>query len=318
MTKNIAELGPAIFSEEGSKEAFVEIISRLELKPPVIIKPNWSSSLIYSEAQILDWILSTIDSEVLVIESYAAWRCALFLDHTVPKDIALLTRLGKQTREDFRENDKWFLKFTGISDILKKHDTEYLSLSEELWASRLSESSVIEEAVLGRYDPLENDEIYSIVPERISELQGGTLLNLTKPKRSLKAKHVSLALKNLFGLIPSPWRGKYHGEEDQLLGSNIVDINKVYHSLFDVKTIIEGVFTTSETIDNFLLPAIHRDMNLIWGSGNSLELDALVTSQMGLDPNEVGYLSYANGRLGNWKEDTIALGRQNPIEFPKQ
>jgi len=318
MTKGIVKLGPAHFTQEASKETFIEVVSRLKLKSPVIIKPNWSSSMIFSEAKILDWVLSAIDSEVLVVESYAAWRCALFLDKSVPKDDSLLTRLGRQTKEDFRENDKWFLNITRISDVLEKHSAEYVSLSEELWAKRLSDSKIIEEAVLRKYDPLENEENYSIIPERVSELQGGTLLNLTKPKRSLKAKHVSLSLKNLFGLIPSPWRGKYHGKNDQQLSPNIVDVNKVYHSLFDVKTVIEGVFTTSETIDNFLQPTIHRDMGLVWGSGDSLDLDALVTSQMGMNPHKVDYLDYANGRLGQWKEKTIVLGQHNLIEFPIQ
>ncbi|MFX1368497.1 MAG: DUF362 domain-containing protein [Promethearchaeota archaeon] len=309
-------LGPSFFSRMGSRETFLEILSHLNLKPPVVIKPNWSSSLIFTEAEILDWVLSSIDKEVLVVESYAAWRCPLFLDNSVPRDDNLLEKLGKQTKDDFRENDKWFLNYTGISDVLEKYDVEYVSLSEELWANRLCESKNIDEEVHKHFEPLETSEFYSIVPDRLYNLRGGSLLNLAKPKRNLRASHVSLTAKNLFGLIPSPWRGKYHGIDDQLLCQHIVDINKVYHSLFDVKNIIEGIFTTAETTDNFLDPVIHRDMKLIWGSPNSLDLDALVSTQLGLGPNEVDYLRYAEGRIGSWDKKSIELGMQNPIEFP--
>jgi uncharacterized protein (DUF362 family) len=316
MSEDIIELGTSFFSRKGSRETFTEILSRLDLKQPIIIKPNWSSSLIYTEAAILDWALSSIDTEVLIVESYAAWRCPLFLDSSIPRDDTLLTKLGKQTKDDFRKNDKWFLEFSGISDILKKHEVEYISLSEELWTKRCCESDVIKEEVHKHFEPLEIEELYSVVPERLFEMKDGTILNLTKPKRSLGANHVSLALKNLFGLIPSPWRGKYHGVDDHLLCQNIVGINKIYQSLFDVKTIIEGIFTTSETTDNFLYPVIHRDMKLIWGGANSLDLDALASTQLGLGPNDVDYLHFAKGRLGSWDERYIELGLQNQIEFP--
>lgn len=316
MSEGLITLGPVNFTREGTRERFMEIISRLNLEPPVIIKPNWSSSIVFTESEILDWTLSSIDGEVLIVESYAAWRTKLLIEYNGPRDYAFLQLLGKQKREDHRENDKWFLEFSGIDRVLEKHGVEYLNLSEELWAKRVCEKDTIAPLVKRHTGALMNTSLYEIVPERLFELKGGTLLNLAKPKRSLKANHVSLAMKNMFGMIPSPWRGKYHGKDDSLLDQNIVDITKLYGALFDVKGIIEAVLSTSETKDDMLFPVIHRDLGLIWGSTDIMELDALVCSQLGLNPSDVSYLKLAAEKIKPWSDEIVELGSANPIDLP--
>ncbi|MFW9887817.1 MAG: DUF362 domain-containing protein [Candidatus Thorarchaeota archaeon] len=317
MTGDIIDLGPAKFTDEGSREAFMEIVSGLRLEPPVIIKPNWSSSMVYTESEILDWVLSAIDGEILIVESYAAWRTSLFIGHRGPRDDEFVRRLDNQKRDDFRENDKWFLRHSGIDRVLEKHGVEYLNLSEELWANRMCDSDMISAHVGVGASTVENSGLYALVPERLYELRGGTLLSLAKPKRSLKAQYVSLTLKNLFGMIPSPWRGKYHGDDDSLLSPNIVDINRVYNALFNVKGVIEAVYSTSETLDNILHPTIHRDMGLIWSGVDILEIDALVCSQLGLNPRQVDYLQLASEKIKQWDEDTVEVGMANPVRFPE-
>ena len=261
-------------------------------------------------------MLSAIEGEVLIVESYAAWRTSLFIEHKGPRDDQFLKILGNQKRDDFRESDKWFLRHSGIDRVLKKHGVEYLNLSEELWANRICDSDEIASQIEAKSLTVENSELYALVPERLYELRGGTLLTLTKPKRSLKAQHVSLTLKNLFGMIPNPWRGKYHGNDDSLLCPNIVDINIVYNALFDVKGIIEAVYSTSETLDSILHPAIHRDLGLIWSGNDSLELDALVCSQLGLNPSHVDYLQLASEKIKQWNDSTVRVGMANPVRFP--
>ncbi|MHA2140842.1 MAG: DUF362 domain-containing protein [Candidatus Thorarchaeota archaeon] len=317
MAEGIVSLGPAKFTNKGSKEAFMEMITRLNLEPPVVIKPNWSSSLIFTEGDILDWTIAALDGEVLIVESYAAWRNKLFVEYDGPRDDEFLKMLENQKKKEFRENDKWFLKHSGIDSILAKHRVEYLNLSEELWAERVCEPELIAKYVKSRKGPIENISFYGVVPERLYELRGGTLLSLAKPKRSLKAQHVSLTLKNMFGMIPSPWRGKYHGKNDSLLDQNIVDINMLYGSLFEVRGIIESVISTSETLDNFLYPSIHRNLGLIWSGIDTLELDALVSSQLGINPDEVSYLKLAAEKMKRWNEDSVKLGLANPIDFTK-
>lgn len=318
MNRSIINFGHTLFTSEGNERFFKEMLSRINLKPPVIIKPNWSSSRIYTEARILDWILSSIKDEVIVVESYAMWRNEIFLDPNQIRDNNFLELLRKQKKEDLRENDKWFLKFSEIQEVLDKHNVEYLNISEELWADRICNSKLVENEVENQFSSL-SDEIPPIpVPTSIFDMKGGTILNLAKPKRTLKDNFVSLSLKNMFGMIPTPWRRKYHGANEELLTQSIIDINKIYHSLFDVVNIIEGVFTTSETTDNPMSPTIHENTGYIWASEKSLELDALVTTQLGLDPHRVDYLEQASKTFGPWSQHTKEYGQKYKVVFPRE
>lgn len=304
-----------LFTSEGDESSFKKILSRFNLKEPVVVKPNWSSSLIYTESQILDWMLSTIDSEVIVVESYAMWRNEIFTDPTQVRDTNLLEFFRKQKKNDLRKNDKWFLEFSGIQEVLEKHEVEYLNISEELWANQVCNSEVINEKVNKRFSPMNNESLAASVPTRLYDLKDGTLLNLTKPKRSVEENFVSLSLKNMFGMIPTPWRRKYHGENEELLTQSILDINKIYASLFDIIGIIEGVFSTSETIGNPMKPVIHKNTGYIWASQNPLELDALVTTQLGLDPHTIEYLQHASEIFGDWSSQIEEFGKDHRVDF---
>jgi len=304
-----------LFTSEGDEATFKKMLSRFDLKEPVVVKPNWSSSLIYTESKILDWILSVIDSEIIVVESYAMWRNERFADPTQVRGTELLEFFRKQKKADFRKNDKWFLEFSGIQEVLEKHDVEYLNISEELWANRVCDSESIQTEVGKQFPPVATESLIASVPSRLYDLKGGTLLNLTKPKRSLKENFVSLSLKNMFGMIPTPWRRKYHGEDEELLTQSIMDINKIYNSLFDVVGIIEGVFSTSETVDNPMNPTIHSNTGYIWASVSLLELDALVTTQLGLNPNDVEYLQQASEIFGHWTSQIEEYGQKRKLDF---
>ena len=70
-------------------------------------------------------------------------------------------------------------------------------------------------------------------------MRGGSLLSLAKYKIVFYPLGVSLSIKNLFGLVPGLSRGKYHGEEHAFLDQSIVDINKIYRSLFSMKGLLK-------------------------------------------------------------------------------
>ncbi len=317
MSGTVVNLGQVQFTSDGDETAFKKMLSRLNLKSPIVVKPNWSSSMIYTESQILDWVLSSIEEEVIVVESYAMWRNEIFLDPNQKRDNEFLELLRVQKKNDLRKNDRWFLEYSGIQDVLDNHNVEYLNLSEEYWANRVCDSDSIHEEVNKKLSPIVTESLATSVPTRLYELRGGTLINLTKPKRSLSENFVSLSLKNLFGMIPTPYRRKYHGNEEELLTQSILDINKIYNALFDVVSIIEAVFSTSETIDNPMKPTIHSNAGYIWASEHPLELDVLVTTQLGLDPHSIEYLQDASNVFGSWNSQVEELGKKYRVNLPR-
>ncbi|MHA2025198.1 MAG: DUF362 domain-containing protein [Candidatus Thorarchaeota archaeon] len=315
MNGEIEEINQVMFCRDGTRKSFIEMISKLDLKPPVIIKPNWSTSKIFTEAEVLDWTLSALNCDKIVVESYAHYRSPIFLDLDGPIDAAFEKKIAGQKKNDLRENDEWFLELSGIGDILQKHDVEYLNLSEELWSKRVCEPDQIKSLVKSRFEPLVNDNMYSMVPTRLYDMRGCTLLSLAKPKLAHGTIGVTMSVKNLFGMISTPYRGKFHGSNDTKLNDSITDITKICQSLFDLRGVVEAVFSTSTFEESLMMGQIFRDLGFIWGSNNIFELDAVVTTQLGLDAQKIEHLSLAARTFGQWSQQAINLAAKNLIDL---
>ena len=263
----------------------------------------------------MDWTLSALNCDKIVVESYAHYRSPIFLDLDGPIDAAFEKKIAGQKKNDLRENDEWFLELSGIGDILQKHDVEYLNLSEELWSKRVCEPDQIKSLVKSRFEPLVNDNMYSMVPTRLYDMRGCTLLSLAKPKLARGSIGVTMSVKNLFGMISTPYRGKFHGSNDAKLNDSIMDITKICQSLFDLRGVVESVFSTSTFEESLMMEQIFRDLGFIWGSNNIFELDAVVTTQLGLDAQKIGHLSLAARTFGQWSQQAINLATKNLIDL---
>ena len=230
------KIGNVLVEDSANKESFIEILRELNLKPPVIIKPNLGFSVCFTEATILDWVLTAVDGDALVVESYGWART---------KEALESGGWGSFEREDLRESDRWFFEYSGIGNVLEKHGVEFLNITEENWSNSTADPDTIRGAVEEKYAPLEREDFLGYVPERLHEMNGCDLLSLAKVRLLEDPMHVSLAVKNFFGMIPGPSRGKYHGEKHSRLSQSIVGIYKVYDSLFNIKGVVEAVLTAS-------------------------------------------------------------------------
>lgn len=301
--------GKVLFEERVDEAAFERILSGLNLKPPVVVKPNWGTSTVFTEAQILDWVLDYVEGKVVVTESYGWSRSKEMLDGK---------GLGSKNKGDLRESDRWFLEYSGIGKVLKKHNVEFINITEEIWGKRIAEPKEIKTLVGRKFKSLVTSDFLSAVPKRLYDLRGGTLLSLAKLRLLLDPPAPSLSIKNLFGMVPGPGRWKYHGKQDSLLAQSIVDINKVYRSLFHVKGIVEGVYTAVSPGNTARDQTIHEDLGLAWGSESTLDLDAFVSVLLESDPDEIPYLKLAADNFGFWEDQTIPLAKMSGIRvFPK-
>ncbi|MFX0205407.1 MAG: DUF362 domain-containing protein [Candidatus Hodarchaeota archaeon] len=293
-------LNSVAFFESVNQKNFRNMIKELNLVPPIIIKPNWGFSVVYTEAKILDWILSAIDDEVIIIESYGWAR---------NKEAVTKKEYGPMGVNDLRSSDQWFLDFSGIGKILKKHNVEYINITEEVWAKRIVDPTIIQRHVEDLFPPVHNEEMYSYVPQRLYEMKKGTLLSLAKLKFMDPPLIISLSIKNLFGMLPGPDRGKFHGMDNESLDQSVLDINKIYRSLFNVNGIVEAIFTASRgmTLD----PTIYKEIGMVWASKNTVELDAQVCTQVGLDPNLIGHIKVAAECFGYWDENQLTQNQKN-------
>jgi uncharacterized protein (DUF362 family) len=289
------------------KESFMALVSALQLKPPVLIKPNWGTVECYTEATILDWTLSTIPGEKLVIESHGWARNPEALEGKPG---------GALTKANLRRGNDWFLEYSGCAKVLQKHRVEFLNLSEEIWAGRAADPESVQRAVESKFSPLQATEMYAKVPQRLFDLRGGSLLSLAKYKVVFYPLGVSLAVKNLFGLIPGPSRGKYHGKGHALLDQSIVDINKIYSALFETSGIVEAVFSAGFLEKESDSTRVRPNCGVAFANRDIVSLDAFATAVAGRDPASVGHLRLAGEVFGAWDAQTISDAVESGITIP--
>ncbi len=299
--------GKIILEHSSDPKIFADVIAELNLVPPVIIKPNWGTINNYTEAAVIDGVLSAIDGESLVVESYGWART---------EDALMGKGMGSNRRDYLRKSDQWFLDTSGVGSVLKKHGVEYINVAEEVWAKRTVEPDVIKKHV-DKYPPLQFKKMYSQVPTRLYDMMGGTFLSLAKYRLNHDPIVVSLSLKNLFGMIPGPGRGKFHGKNDSKLAQSIVDINKIYHSLFNVKGMVDAVYTASigRVPEEAIKPNIAKNQGLLLGSEDCVKLDAFVAALEGKDPDKIEYLKLASKHFGSWDETDLVHARQSEIHI---
>lgn len=286
------------FKQPVSREDYIDLVRKLDLKPPVIIKPNWGTSVCFTEAEIIDWTIEAIDGEAVVVESYGWART---------EESLKTGKLGSKKKGDMRESDKWFLEYSGIDKVLEKHGVEFINISEENWAGRTVDPKIVQKQVESRYDPVMRDELYGIIPERLYELRHGDLLSLSKVKLWHDVIGVSFTIKNLFGMIPNPSRMKYHGKGHKDLHINIVDIYKIYDRVFNIKGIVEAIKTASLHDPDTGKTCIYPDPKFAAVSKDPLELDAACALMVGVNPAENLYFKRASDIFGAWSEDSSLL-----------
>ena len=303
------KFGNVILEQSQDPSIYGKVVSELHLRPPVVIKPNWGTINNFTEAAVLDGVLSAINGEAVVTESYGWART---------EDALNGKGIGSCKRADLKRSDEWFLRYSGVGDVLKKHGVEYVNVTEEVWAKRTVEPGTVKR-LAERYPPVLFGEMYARVPQRLFDLRGGTFLSLAKYRLNHDPIAFSLSLKNLFGMIPGPGRSKYHGEGDCHLAQTIVDMNKVYRGVFDVVGVVDGVLTASigRTPEEAIRPQTAKNRGILLGSRDCVTLDAAVAAMEGRDPAKIGYMSLAAQTFGGWDEAALAEARRSGVRvFP--
>jgi len=217
----------------------------------LIIKPNWVGGCLgeHTESKALDMFLTAINRPVTFIESYTFWRTDKMTrgegDYFSSKEADIVE--GKKHWDFFKQQDKLFLEVEGLDKLFKKHGANYINITNEVWSGNTVSPDTIKTEVTKKYSPLHFDKLYSYVPQALYNLKGSDLISFAKAKAD-KEYGPSLSIKNMFGLIPDPHRSVagYHGggDDEPNLVNAIVDIHKIYQSLFNLKFLIDGIFTS--------------------------------------------------------------------------
>ncbi|MFQ6052998.1 MAG: DUF362 domain-containing protein [Candidatus Bathyarchaeia archaeon] len=258
--------GQTTFAKVKSSRELAELLDDPCLESEtIVIKPNWVSTEPggYTEADTLRMVFEALDSKIVVTESLQIGRSMNLLEKgkrfaVGDKEVnwSWLLR-GEGWRwlienpgwdwfkegghwEHIRKEDRAFLDEYGFTDLFRDFNVTYVNVTDEVWNGRKADPVDVKRAVETRYKPVKMDRLYSMVPKKLYNLKGSTFISLARLKQ-----YATFTLKNLFGMIPDPLRPWWHGPRNSRIASSIVDVNKVYHSLFNVYGICEAWGTTA-------------------------------------------------------------------------
>jgi hypothetical protein len=227
----------------------------------IIVKPNWVSTEAadFTDAETMKTLFETLDSRIIVTESYNLPRSMNLLDEGMSFTVGdeevnwkwLLKGDGWRWLienpewdwfksgghwDHVKKEDQAFLDRYGFSDLFDKFDVTYVNVTEEVWSGRIADPTQVKKSVESRFKPVHQEKLYTMVPKVLYDLRGSTFISFAKVKM-----YASFTVKNLFGMIPDPVRPWWHGPKNTMIAESIVDINKIYHSLFNVYGICEAL-----------------------------------------------------------------------------
>jgi len=169
--------------------------------------------------------------------------------------------------------DKAF-EATGMSEMCKRNDVQFVNLRHLRDKVKIA---------IPNGETLKDITVPRIVTE-------SAIISAAKLKTHMSTK-VTLGMKNMFGLLPDKFKGKYHAK----------GINKV---IVDINSVIKPTFTV---IDGFIamegkgpVDGAPVKMDLIIAGKDVVATDATAARTMGLDPVEISHIrtAYQKG-LGN-------------------
>jgi len=268
----------------------------------IIIKPNWVSTdpADFTDVDTLRVLIEALDSPVVVTESYCLARSMNILKQglgfTVEgKDVNWQWLLKGDGWKWLIENPDWdwfkrgehwnqivledknFIDEYGFADLFTEFDVTYINVTEEVWSGRIANPTEVKKIVESRYKPVQNKKLYGMVPAKLFDLRNSTFISFARMKM-----YASFTIKNIFGMIPDPLRPFWHGPKNSTIVQSIIDINKIYHSLFNVFGICEAIYTLPLLDPEGKYEGILGRYNIYEGSGfvavgrNLAALDALL------------------------------------------
>lgn len=312
----ILKFGDVVVSRIKSKEDFQKFVDALKLEGrDFVIKPNWVDPMRGSctGAKVLKLLFECIEGKITIIESYTAWRNKPALSF----EERITAKNAKENWEWIKEQDKWFLEYSGIGKLLEEYNVDYINITEEIWSGRATTQDKIKRMVEEKFEPVKTQEFYTFVPQKVFDLRGSTLISLAKVKTDAVIG-MTLSTKNYFGLIPIPLRAKYHGRNYTRLSQAIVDINKVYKSLFNTVSINEAIFATME--GNWPEECnVRENWGYAIGSKNSVSADIVAAFIAGMNPKTITHLGFAGETFGGYDEkilEKIPKKIVTPLKLP--
>ena len=228
--------GAGIIARVPDRDALAEVLS--EILPPgkperVLVKVTWHgyATGTYTDPAALDMLLSALPAPAIVLEGHTSSRNLGGAEFDWESQ-------SRQNRAWIRQQEAEYLRRTGLSEVLRRHNAQYLNVTESWWdedcACRCEIDRILNERGIG----LHHSELADFVPKALLPYRGCPLISFAKVKGPTRA-----SISNLFGLIPAPLRDAWHGPNITWFVRVCSDIAKLYGALFELSGLVEGLYS---------------------------------------------------------------------------
>ena len=270
-----------------------------------LVKVTWHgyATGTYTGPEALDRLLSALPGKAILLEGHTSSRNLGGADWDWESE-------ASQHRVWIRQQEREFLRRTGLEEVISRHGAQYLNVTEAWWDRACASEEQVHLA-LGE-TTLRHSEVAGFVPSVLMELRGLPLLSFARFKGPTR-----LGISNLFGLIPAPLRSAWHGPNITHFASVCCDVAQVYASLFPLFGLVEA-FDSAVRWDR---KGLYRSR---WGNYDLVPVDGIFTFSEGLvgadllasrlqgqDVRRSGFYDVVKERLG-WSQ--IAAETPLPID----
>jgi hypothetical protein len=322
---DVHTIGSSRLSHVHSISDMRELLSSYEFTETVIVKPNFVDRTpgTYTSPDSLRLLFEALDSRIIVTEGHGLIRVLCDEDQGLcfdfngnERDWSWIPRGGwshfaKDDNWDwFVEGEHWghlkvqdrkYLDEKGFTDLFREFEVEYVNVTDEIWSGDVVDPSVVKTVVDEKYGPLYTEKLYGLIPEKLYEHRGSTMISFNKFKH-----YPTFTLKNLFGFLPEPIRCWWHGPKNSRMNNSVLGINKLYSSFFDIIGVQESLGHTpvfnkeGEYGEGGFRYDLKAGSKLVGVSKDRVELDTLMAGIGGFKLEEAEYLEMANGVLGKY------------------
>lgn len=270
---------------------FLNFKNRINKVKKVIIKPNLVSTQSYTLGSITDpiivdelikYLISFYDNEIVIVESESVWRTGK------SRGIGGL---------------KLSIKNSGIESIVKKNkNVRVLNITR---AKKL-DAGIVMERIRKRFGKKSMNifpEFLNIVPKEFDlDYTDAIFISLSKLKsHCFPDTKITNCMKNQYGMISYPNKMIYHDR----LSEAILYVNMISQSFFDCYYITEALRYTMEGSGPIKGNTL-KGLGFAIAGQNPVEVDAIASTLMEVDPSKLDYLQLARGVLGQYDPSMLA------------
>jgi hypothetical protein len=226
--------GDGCIAEIYDREGLAALLGSVMGSEPVervFVKVTWHgyATGTYTDPVALDKLLDALPAPAVIVEG-----------HTSGRNLGGSSWDWRTQSQEHRgwiaEQDAEYLRRTGIEEVIRKHQAQYLNVTEAFWDGQCAPRGQIEALLAEAGIELSFPELADFIPSIFLANRSAPFLSFARFKGPQRA-----SLTNLIGLIPTPLRTMWHGRTVAHFARVCCDLARIYRCLFRTYGMVEAL-----------------------------------------------------------------------------